>query len=63
MIMINLRMLSYNFVYTIMSDIPMKYNVVLICGRIGQFNCNNKSQQRAEAIYGSFDFIGPTHTS
>ena len=63
MIMIKLRMFSYNFAFTIMSDILMKYHVVLNFGGIGQFNCNNKSQQRAEAIYGSFDFIGPTHTS
>ena len=38
----------------------LKYHVVLSCGGIGQFNCDNRSQQHAEAIYGSFDFIGTT---
>ena len=89
MIMIKLRMFSYNFAYTIMSvvlyynlkgklqkhfyfckmsDAPyltcwLKYHMVLSCRGIGQFNCDNRSQERAEAIYGSFDFIGPTGTS
>ena len=36
--------------------------MVFSCGRIGEFNCDNRSQQHFEAIYGSFDFIGPAHT-
>ena len=54
-----------------MSDAPylacslvwFKYHVVLSCGGIGQFNCDNRSQQHVEAIYGRFDFIGSTRTS
>ena len=38
----------------------LKYQVVFSCGGIGQFNCDDKSQQYVKAIYGSFDFIGPT---
>ena len=34
--------------------------VVLSCERTGQFNCDNRSKQHVEAIYGSF--IGPTRT-
>ena len=41
----------------------LKYYMVLSCGGIGQFNCDNRSQQHVEAIYESFDFIGPTRTS
>ena len=41
----------------------LKYHVVLSCRGIGQFNCDNRSQQHVEAIHGSFDFIGPTPTS
>ena len=37
--------------------------MVLRYGRIGQFNCDNRSQQHVEAIYRRFDFIGPTRTS
>ena len=38
-------------------------HVVLSCWGIGQFNCDNRSQQHVEAIHGSFGFIGPTRTS
>ena len=41
----------------VLVEIP---HLVLSCCRIGQFNCDNRSQQHVEAIYGSFDFIGPT---
>ena len=41
----------------------LTYHVVLSCRGIGQFNCNNSSQQHVETIYGSFDFVSPTHTS
>ena len=39
-----------------------KYYVVLSWGGFGQLNFDNRSQN-VEAIYGSLDFIGPTHTS
>ena len=41
----------------------LKYHVILSCGGIGQFNCDNRSQQHVEAVYESFDFVGPTRTS
>ena len=30
----------------------LKYHVVLSCGGIGQYNCDNRSQQHVEAICG-----------
>ena len=36
----------------------LKNHVVLSWGGIGQLNCDKRSQQHVEAIYGSFDFIG-----
>ena len=38
-------------------------DVIFSCGGIGQFSCDNRSKQHAEAMYGSFDYIGPTRTS
>ena len=39
----------------------LKYLLVLSCRGIGQFNCDDRSQQHVEAIYRSFDFIGVLH--
>ena len=34
----------------------LKYHVILSCGGIDQFNYDNRSQQHAEDIYGSYYF-------
>ena len=52
----------FHFFLDACSLVGLKYHLVLSCGGIAQFSCDNRSQQHVEAIYGSFDFIGPTRT-
>ena len=45
-----------------LAHLLVKYHLVC-CKGIGQLNCDNRSQQHFEDIYGSFDFINATRTS
>ena len=46
-----------------MQSIWLAHSLIEIPRGFDQVNCDNRSQRHVEAIYGSFDFIGPTRTA